>query len=262
MGILPTFIDKRAATVDLAYPETAPAHLALNIPFGRLTLEPGAGNSLVSGKVTYNVAELKPAYSLKGRTVRIRQKARLLIPTGEIVNHWDFLLGDAAPFSLEAQCGAAEARLTLGGVPLTGLKLDSGAGEMRVTFDAPNPARLIEGKISAGAGRTTLRNLLNANAEYLHIRGGVGQIVAEFTGDGLQASGCARIAAGMGEVQIVLEEDAPLRVIASMGLGDIKADPDLIQRNGGYETPAYAGSEVRFDIEVSGGVGSVRLEVA
>lgn len=261
MKITPTYIDTRAATVDLAYPEAEPARLLLEIPFGRLRVDPGAGDSIASGKVTYNVEELRPAYSRQGRTVRIRQQFRVMIPTGSITNDWDFLLGTGKPYSVEVNCGAAEADLTLGGVPLTGLKVVSGAGDLKLNFDAPNPTAMVEGRFQAGAGRTQIRGLLNANAEYIKIEGGVGQTIAEFTGDALTTSGRAKISTGMGELVLVLDEDAPIRVTASVGLGDVKADRDLVRRKSGFETESYATAEHKLDIDVSGGVGSIRIEI-
>ncbi len=261
MKITPTYIDKRAATVDLPYPEAEPARLRLDCPFGRLNIEPGAGESIVSGKIVYNVEELKPAYSRQGRTVRIRQGFRVLIPTAEITNEWAFLLGTARPYSLGVSSGAAEADLTLGGLPLLGVTVESGAGDLKLDFDAPNPARMAEARFRAGAGRTQLRGLLNANAEYIKIEGGVGQIIAEFTGDGLIGGGRAKVSAGVGELVIVVDEDAPIRVTASMGLGEVRADTDLVRRAGGYETAAYAEATERFDIDVSGGVGAVKIEI-
>lgn len=261
MKITPTYVDTRAATVDLNYPDAEPARLLLEIPFGRLRVDPGAGDSIVSGKVTYNVEELRPAYSRQGRTVRIRQQFRVMLPTGQITNDWDFLMGTSKPYSLEVSCGAAEADLTLGGVPLTGLKIDSGAGDFKLNFDAPSPTQMAEGRFRAGAGRTQLRGLLNARAEYIRIEGGVGQIVAEFTGDALTTSGRAKISAGVGELVLVLDEDAPIRVTATMGLGDVKADRDLVRRKNGFETESYATAEQKFDIDVSGGMGSVKIEL-
>ncbi|NPV66625.1 MAG: hypothetical protein HPY64_05705 [Anaerolineae bacterium] len=261
MKLTATYIERRAATVDLPYPDVAPAHLKLEVPLGRVNLQPGGGTSLISGKVTYNVAELKPTYSVHNRTVTIRQKFQMLIPTGQVINDWEFLLGTAHPYSLDVSIGAAEADVDLGGVPLTGFKLASGAGDMTVDFALPNPTRLIDGRINTGAGRTTLKNLLNANAEYLKIGAGVGQVVAKFTGDGLTGSGRVRLEGGLGEIVLVLEEDAPIRVNASVGLGGISADDDLIRMGKSYQTAAYDASDVRLDIDVSGGVGAIRIEL-
>ena len=199
MKIVPTYIDKRAATVDIPYPEAEPAHLKLDVPMGRIMLDPGAGESIISGKVTYNIEEFKPTYSVKGRTVQIRQRQRFLFPIGvKFVNDWEFMLGDASPFSLEVNTGAAQAELNLGGIPLTGLTAESGAGDLAVNFDMPNPARIKQAKISTGAGRATLKGLLNANVERLKIGAGVGQFIAHFTGAGLIESGKVRIDGGVG----------------------------------------------------------------
>jgi len=261
MKLVATYIERRAATVDLAYQEVTPAHLKLEVPLGRVNLQPGGGESLISGKITYNVAELKPAYSVRNRTVTIRQKFQLLIPTGQVINDWEFLLGTAHPYSLDVGVGAAEADLDLGGVPLTGFKLASGAGDMTVDFALPNPARLIDARIQTGAGRTTIKNLLNANMEYLRIGAGVGQTVVMCTGDGLSASGRVKIDGGLGEIVLILDEDAPIRVNASVGLGGIDADDGLIRMGKSYQTAAYADANVRLDVSVSGGVGAIRLEL-
>jgi hypothetical protein len=263
MKIIPTYIDEKAATVDIPYPEGEPAHLNLQIPAGKVRLEPGAGDSICSGKVTYNVAELKPTYAVKGRTVRIRQQYKFLIPLpGKLVNKWDFLLGTANPYSLEVEVGASEARLDFGGLPLTVLAVKSGAGDLQVDFSAANPTVMAQGKIAAGAGRTQIKGLLNANAESFKIEAGVGQMIVHFTGEEPSTGGQFKISGGMGEIELVLDEDAPIRVKTSMGLGGINADEDLIKVKGGYETDSYADSAHRIDIEVSSGVGAIKIELA
>lgn len=262
MKLTATHIDPRAATVDLPYPEAEPARLRLELPMGKIDLEPGAGDSLISGKVTYNVAELKPRYSTKGRTVRIRQQYRALIPTGKVTNEWAFLLGTAAPYSLEVSAGASAASLDLGGLPLTNLTLESGAGDLNVTFDAPNPTRLKEIKVNAGAGRSSIEGLLYANAERIKVGGGVGQTIVKFTGADFVAGGRAKIETGVGEIVLVLAEYAPIRVRTSTGLGNVRADSDLIRTGKGYETASYAGAEDVLEIEVSSGVGEIKIELA
>ncbi len=261
MKLTPSYIDPRAATADLPYPAGEPAHLKLDVPFGKIVLEAGAGDSLVSGKVTYNVEELKPRYSVQGRTVRIRQDYRVLIPTGRITNNWEFLLGTAKPYSLEVNAGASATEMELGGLPLLGLDISSGAGDVVLNFATPNPETLIEGHIQAGAGRTTVRGLLNANFERFRINGGVGQMVLHFTGDGLIA-GRARVEGGVGEIIIVVDSELPIRVRTSTGLGGVSADEGLIRSDKGYQTTSYAGSDVRLDIDVRSGVGSIRVEMA
>ena len=48
----------------------------------------------------------------------------------------------------------------------------------------------------------------------------------------------------------------------STGLGSVKADEDLIRTEKGYETPSYAGAEDALEIEVSSGVGEIKIELA
>jgi len=97
--------------------------------------------------------------------------------------------------------------------------------------------------------------------EYLRIGAGVGQTVVMCTGDGLSASGRVKIDGGLGEIVLILDEDAPIRVNASVGLGGIDADDGLIRMGKSYQTAAYADADVRLDVSVSGGVGAIRLEL-
>ena len=59
----------------------------------------------------------------------------------------------------------------------------------------------------------------------------------------------------------MLDGDAPIRVQSSTGLGSTNADEGLIERNGGYETAAYAGAGVKLDIRVTSGVGAVKIDL-
>lgn len=260
MKIMPTYIEPRAAQVELGYPEEQPARLKLEVPFGTIDLKPGAGGSIVSGHVIYNIAELKPTYSVKGRTVRIRQDYRVLLPI-EGRNRWEMNLGTASPYGLEVRAGAASAEIDLSGVPLNDLSIESGAGELRIYFNDVNPARIIQGNIQAGAGKVVVDGLLNANFENLRVKSGAGQTKLYFTGDPLTTPGDVRIEAGVGEVILVIDSSAPVRVQSSTALGSTDADEALIKRGGGYETEFYADSDTKLDIRVTSGVGAVRIEL-
>ncbi len=259
MKIVATKIDPHAAQVDLAYPDEKPARLKLEVPFGQVHLSPG-GNSIVKGQVVYNLAELKPAYSVKGRTVRIRQEWRVLLPI-EGRNRWELALGTAEPFGLELKAGASQSEVDLSGVPLTDLDLETGAGEMHVVFNDPNPARLVDGEIQAGAGKLVLEGLLNANIESLKLQAGAGQLKALFTGGPLTASGKVKIEGGVGESILVIDPAAPVRVRASTGLGSTEVAEGLLRRDNGYETESYAGATARLDIQVSTGVGAIKVQL-
>jgi hypothetical protein len=260
MKIMPTRIEPRAAQVDLAFPAEKPARLRLEIPFGKVEIGPGAGESIVRGDVTYNVEECKPAYTVKGRTVVIRQKCHILVPI-DVRNKWNLDLGTAEPYSLEIAVGGSESDIDLSGVPLNNLKIESGAGELTVDFADPNPTRIQNARISTGAGRSTLRGLLNANLEDLRIDAGVGQLVAHFTGGPVTTDGAVKINGGVGEIQLYLPDDAPIRVTTSTGLGATEVGDGLVHRAGGYETTAYADADAKIDVRVSTGVGAIKINL-
>lgn len=260
MKIMPTYIEPRAAQVELGYPEEQPARLKLEVPFGTIDLKPGAGGSIVSGHVIYNIAELKPTYSVKGRTVRIRQDYRVLLPI-EGRNRWEMNLGTAEPYGLEIKAGAASAEIDLSGVPLNDLAIESGAGELRIYFNDANPTSIIKGSIQAGAGKVVVDGLLNANIEDLRVKSGAGQTKLYFTGGALTTDGSVRIDAGVGEVVLVIDADTPVRIQSNTGLGSTNADEALLKRGGGYETESYADATAKLDIRVNAGVGGIRIDL-
>lgn len=259
MKIVPTMIEPRASNVDLPYPEGEPANLRLDAPFGKIELKPTESDSIVKGRVIYNIKECKPSYKVKNRTVRVRQKYRGL--TWDARNRWEMEVGTAKPFHLEVGVGAAQSIMDLSGVPLLGLKVNSGAGELTVSFDQPNPETMIEGRIQTGAGKAEIKGLLNANAQSFRVSAGVGQLIIHLTGEDVTTDGRVKIDGSMGEVVVKLDPSAPVRIAASAGLGSVHVDRALLQVKKGYQTASYEDAENKLDVDINTGLGAIRVEV-
>jgi hypothetical protein len=259
MKIIPTIIEPRASNVDLPYPEGEPANLKLDIPFGKVMLTPTTSTSIVKGRVIYNIKECKPSYKVKNRTVRVRQKYHGL--TWDARNRWEMEIGTAQPLNLEVGIGAAQSEMDLSGVPLLGLKVNSGAGELTMSFDEPNPETMIEGRVQTGAGKTEIKGLLNANAQRFRVTAGVGQLIVHLTGDAVTTDGTLKIDGSMGEVVVKLDPSAPVRIAASAGLGSVHMDRALQQVKKGYQTASYEDAENHLNVDISTGLGAIRVEV-
>jgi hypothetical protein len=91
-------------------------------------------------------------------------------------------LNPAVPLDLDLELGATKATLDLGGLNLSGLRLDSGASETLLDFSTPNRGRMHSIDVDVGAASFEARNLANANTSSIRVRGGVGSVELDFGG--------------------------------------------------------------------------------
>lgn len=92
------------------------------------------------------------------------------------------LLNPAVLVSLEANLGAADARLDLGGIRLSDLHLESGATQATVSFSQPNQIRCSTMTIEAGAAELDLEQLGNSRCATITVSGGMGQVTLDLRG--------------------------------------------------------------------------------
>ena len=86
------------------------------------------------------------------------------------------------PLDLDMEFGGAQAALELGGLALQSARLEFGAAEGTLAFSTPNRSHMRELEISIGAADFTARDLANANADLIRVRGGVGSVDLDFGG--------------------------------------------------------------------------------
>lgn len=194
----------RTDNIDVATPTgTGPYNLELSMGAGTLQLNPGAGAKIVQGTVTYNVDDFKPAITSTGNTVRVEQgRPSVGSITGRIENDWNLELGDA-PMALKLSVGAAKGSLELGGLSLSNLTVNQGASDFAVSFSHPNKLALGAIEYNAGAARSTLSGLANANAAKMSFKGGAGQLSLDFNG-ALQRDLQVTVSAAAGNVIVTV----------------------------------------------------------
>src|SRR5579859_436699 len=114
--------------VNVSYPESRPINARLEFAAGRLYINPGA-ESFINGQVVSSLEEWTPQVKVAGGTVTIRQGDKHAYEfkfkhLKHMKNEWTLAFGNGQPFGLHIECGAGQATLALGGLPLTGLQLD------------------------------------------------------------------------------------------------------------------------------------------
>lgn len=169
-------------------------------------------------------------------------------------------LSRSVPTDLEVRTGASSGTLRLGGLPLTGLRLATGASETTVSFDEPNPADMGRLEVKAGAASLVLRRLGNARATEMSFDGAVGEVLLDFTGE-WDRDASATVKMGLGALTLRIPEDLGVRVRKSSllssfsGLGLERAD------DGSYRTVNWVEASHRLDLTVDAAFGSIDVEV-
>ena len=177
-------------------------------------------------------------------------------------NIWDIVLSKKYTTSIEMDIGACEIEIELGGIPLKELTIDVGAASGVFEFSEPNPIRLREMDVDAGASSLEFLQLGNANFDYFNFDGGVGSFELDLRGK-YNGESEVSIDIGLGSAEITLPRDVPVRIETDGGnwLSSIDFHNDDVDEidDDVYETDDFEGASTRIIIEVSVGLGSVDI---
>jgi hypothetical protein len=201
----------------------------------------GGASDLLEADFTYNVNELKPEVEYRN------DRLNVLTPDVEytgVGNFWDvdeyryewaLHLNDDVPMELNITMGAGRSDLRLGGLSLTSLDVEAGAGDVNLDL--------------SGASSLTR----------LNVDAGVGMIEVDLSGEwGRDLD--ANIQTGVGEMTVILPDGVGVRVDVEGGIGDIDAR-GLTKDDQQYVNDAYGESEVTLRVEIRAGIGKINLEV-
>ncbi len=173
---------------------------------------------------------------------------------------WDVGLSPRVPLNLDLNSGAGESHFDLSKLHVTGLTVNGGAGETKVTL----PGGDYKAQFSAGVGQTDLDIPADSTVD-LVVKVGVGEINLVI---GSNADVNARISGGVGEVNVTLPTDAAARIEAKTGIGSINvpahitrtsAKGDFFDQGGVWQTADYDSAARRVLIRFDGGIGELNV---
>jgi hypothetical protein len=160
------------------------------------------------GHFRYNVAEWEPVLRQEtvGSSLRltVNQGLGTQLPLSDheqYSNAWDITLGRGLPVDLQADLGLGAAQVDLGGIPLTGLSVTAGSGDVTVTCATPNPQALGMLRLTAGTGTVIATQLGNLNFDRLAFIGGTGGADLDLSGAWTR-SALVDVKAGAGKVTV------------------------------------------------------------
>lgn len=109
--------------------------------------------------------------------------------------------------------------------------------------------------VTTGAGSTTL-DLAGLRLEHLALRAGVGQTRVIFSSQ----AAVAQVTTGVGGTVIDLPDDLPARLTVNSGLASVDVPARFSRGDNVYTTPGFDPAGGFLELEVSAGIGEVRVE--
>jgi hypothetical protein len=248
-------------SVPLLTDKQAIAYVTLNFGAGKLNLQPGAIDGLISGTATYNVADFKPAVTIDSNNITLEQGNLKLngIPTfnSNIINEWNLSLGNN-PMSLLIKAGAYTGSYELGGLSIHSLDITDGASKVDLSFSKRNLIEMTTLKYTTGASTVSLTGLGNANVTNLTFSGGAGEYTLDFSGE-LDRDMTVSIESGVSSVTVIIPEATNAQVITDNGLSSVSTSGSWQQNGSNYQ---LTGSGHTITIKVKMGAGSLRLQTS
>jgi hypothetical protein len=162
-----------------------PLDVNLSFGAGKLTLLPNPGPDLLSGTVTYNVADFKPELIVDDTGVTFKQGNLKInaVPTinSSIKNEWNIAITNH-PIELSIKAGAYSGDFEFGGLALTDLHVTDGASNVNLKFSTPNTSLMNTFRYETGASNITMEKLGNANFQTMIFQSGAGNYSLDFSG--------------------------------------------------------------------------------
>lgn len=254
-------MQERQETIPLAGVESA----SVEVLFGTGKLEIAAEDSdqLFSGHFTYNVEDWEPQVTFDGNHLTVAQgetNENWGWPMDEAHNEWQLAFSPQVPLKMDVKIGAGEGTLDLSRLQIETLNLDLGAGDFDLRFDEPSETRASRFTLNAGTAEINATGIGNISPEDMRIRGGVGDITLDLTGDWTRSADI-EIMAGVGSLTLRLPDDVGVRVEVEGGLTNVSTS-GLSRSGNAYVNDAYGASDIELNIRINAGIGQIHLTVA
>jgi hypothetical protein len=226
---------------------------------GRFDVRAGDPGGLYRVFLRYDAERMEPAieYSdgrlevgIEGTTDRIQGR-------GESNAELRVSLPRSVPTDLRLEFGAVRAQMDLGGIPLTGLRLSTGASESTIRVSEPNRASLERVRMEVGAAKFEARELGNLNASRVEVEAAVGDVSLDFSGEWRQDAHVS-VKMGLGSLALNFPREVGVRVTKSGFLAPLNA-PGLERRGNVWFSPGFEGSARKVTVEIEAALGNIDL---
>ncbi len=240
-------------------------NLDLDFGVGDLTITPGAIADIAVINLDRDVSRWRETFDYETRggisyvtlESRVRRKSHNIDSDD---NHWEMTLSNRYPIEAKLEIGVCDADMELGGLPLTELSLQMGAASGTVSFSEPNPQRMRELRIEAGASSLKLIDLGNARFDFMKFSGGAGSFDLDFRGQ-YQGECEVVVDVGVSSADIILPEGVAVRIETEEDhwFSSVDIQKRKLQHidDGVYESKGYDEAKDRILLKIDVGLGSV-----
>jgi len=231
----------------------APVHLVIDLEEGEFEIRPGPPGSQIRAEGNFDPRDYElsqeteegPDGQPRKITLTFRRKVPLLFyllrggfNDDEHMHHLFIEIPEDLPIDLDLRISKGDSESEIGGLTLTGLKADLRMGEHDITVSRPINGHIERAEFSHRMGEVGLAGLGNLKAREFSIRGGMGELEADF--DGEWAAGFTTrvdVLFSMGECRIGVPESVRVSPDSTytMFLGDVR---DLMNGAGPHDPNA------------------------
>lgn len=226
---------------------------------GRFEVRAGEEGRLYRVYLRYDEDNIRPdvdyqdgrlSIDVEGSTDRVRvsgaEGARLRL-----------LLSRSVPTDLRLEFGAVRADMDLGGIPLTGLRLTTGASESMIRVSEPNRSTIERVQMEVGAARFEARELGNLNASRIDVEAAVGDVTLDFSGE-WRSDARVSVSMGLGALSLHFPSEVGIRVEKSGFLAPFT--PQGLERRGDvWFSPGFEDARRKVTVELEATLGSIDL---
>ncbi len=162
------------------------------------------------------------------------------------------------PLSLTLNAGVGDARLSLSGMSLSRVRIESGVGAAKLAAYEPNPIPCEYIGIKSGVGGIEAVGLGNLDFQRLEFEGGVGGANLDLTGE-WKRDAEIQIKVGVGGVNVNMPREIGVRVETEKHfLSGVQLE-GFQQRDNEYYSSNYDSAAIRVRIRVETGIGGLKV---
>jgi hypothetical protein len=236
----------------------------IRFPVGRLSLRATSDPVLYSMQLRYDEDHMRPIHRFDAESRRLTlgfdgedmhvRKYQDAFDQSELT----LALSNAVPLDLDLELGATEARLDVGGLAISRMRVETGAADARLDFSAPNKTRMRRLDITLGAAGFAVRNLGNANVGTVRVEGGVGSVDLDF-GGAIEQDVSVDANVAIGKLTLRLPRNVGIRVELEKVVASFQ-HAGLTKRGGAYYSDNWDDARVRMRVRAETVFGAVEID--
>jgi hypothetical protein len=244
--------------------DSTPIEVRVTYGSGRFEVRAARPPLLYQMRLTYDADRAEPIHEYDSTThlvrMGVRKRAVRLGPGSDEERDSRMLveLAPTVPAALALDLGAVDADLDLGGLSLTRVRVESGASEARVRFDAPNAVPMSMLDLQVGAASLRAERLANANARDIRLKAGVGSVDLDFGGewnDDVELT----IEVALGRVHVTVPRQVGVRLDLARVLTSFP-DAGLLKRGNSFVSPNWDSASHKLTIKAHTSFGKFEIE--